>query len=86
MNVNIRNHIINNFRGDNYDSLRRAIEESIASGDEVTLPGLGVFFEIVWEGSTQEAKNQMLDIIKNRVDVGKKKETNWTEPQKLDSL
>lgn len=76
MNVNIRNHIINNFRGDNYDSLRRAIEESIASGDEVTLPGLGVFFEIVWEGSTQEAKNQMLDIIKNRVDVGKKKETN----------
>lgn len=76
MNVNIRDHIINNFRGDNYDSLRRAIEESIASGDEVTLPGLGVFFEIVWEGSTQEAKNQMLDIIKNRVDVGKKKETN----------
>ena len=43
MNLSIREHIINNFKGDDYDTLRRAIDESVASQDEVTLPGMGVF-------------------------------------------
>ena len=29
MNINIREHIINNFKNDDVDVLRRAIEESI---------------------------------------------------------
>lgn len=70
MNISIREHIINNFKGDDYDSLRKAIEESIEEKDEVTLPGMGVFFEIVWENSDQELKNQILDIIKKRVEQG----------------
>lgn len=68
MDINIREHIINNFKGDNYDQLRSAIEESIAEGDEVTLPGMGVFLELIWEGADQEMKNKMLDIIKKTVD------------------
>lgn len=70
MNMSIREHIINNFKGDDYESLRRAIDESIESNDEVTLPGMGVFFEIVWENCDQEFKNQILDIIKKRVEKG----------------
>lgn len=31
MNLSIREHIINNFKGDNYDTLKRAIDESVAS-------------------------------------------------------
>ena len=65
--MNIRDHIINNFKGDDYDSLQNAINESIASNDEVTLPGMGVFFEIIWQGADQELKNKMLEIIKTRV-------------------
>lgn len=68
MDINIRDHIINNFKGDNYDQLRSAIEESIAEGDEVTLPGMGVFLELIWEGADQEMKNKMLDIIKKTVE------------------
>ena len=68
--MSIREHIINNFKGDDYDSLQDAINESIESKDEVTLPGLGVFFEIVWQGADQPLKNQMLDIIKKRVSEG----------------
>ncbi len=68
MDMSIRDHIINNFKGDNYDQLRSAIEESIAEKDEVTLPGMGVFLEIIWEGADQEMKNKMLDIIKTRVE------------------
>lgn len=68
MNMSIREHIINNFKGDSYDSLRNAIDESIKEGDEVTLPGMGVFFEIVWQSASQELKNEILDLIKKRVE------------------
>ena len=70
MNLSIREHIINNFKGDDYDTLRRAIDESVASQDEVTLPGLGVFLEIIWENADQELKNQLIEIIKKRVEKG----------------
>lgn len=72
--MSIRDHIINNFQGDNYETLTKAIDESIASKDEVTLPGLGVFFEIVWENSSQELKNEIIEIIKKRVEKGLAKE------------
>lgn len=72
MDISIREHIINNFKGDDYDSLQSAINESIESNDEVTLPGMGVFFEIVWQGADQKLKNEMLDIIKTRVSEGQK--------------
>ena len=49
MNLSIREHIINNFKGDNYDTLRKAIDEAVSEQDEVTLPGLGVFLEIICE-------------------------------------
>lgn len=68
--MSIREHIINNFKGDDYDSLQNAINESIDSEDEVTLPGMGVFFEIIWKGADQRLKNEMLEIIKERVSSG----------------
>ncbi len=74
MNLSIREHIINNFKGDNYDTLRRTIDESVASQDEVTLPGLGVFLEIIWENADQELKNKLIDIIKCRVEKGLEEE------------
>lgn len=70
MDLSIRDHIINNFKGDDYDSLRNAIEESIKEQDEVTLPGMGVFFEIVWKEADTALKNQMLELIKQRVERG----------------
>lgn len=76
--MSIREHIINNFKGDDYDILRRAIDESVTSQDEVTLPGLGVFLEIIWENADQELKNQLIDIIKKRVEKGLEEEKRET--------
>lgn len=70
MDVDIREHIINNFKGDNYETLRRAITESVKEKDEITLPGLGVFFELIWENATKELKDQLIMIIKRRVEKG----------------
>ncbi len=70
MNINIRHHIINNFKGDNFETLKRAIEESVKEKDDLTLPGLGVFFELVWENADQELKNNIIEIIRKRVRKG----------------
>lgn len=70
MDINIRQHIINNFKGDDYDTLRRAIDESVEAQDEVTLPGLGVFLELIWENADQELKNELIEIIRKRVQKG----------------
>ena len=70
MDIKIRDHIINNFQGDDFATLERAINESVKQKDEVTLPGLGVFFELIWENADQELKNELIDIIKKRVQKG----------------
>lgn len=64
--IKIRDYIINNFKDDDVDTIKRAIEESIKEQDEVTLPGMGVFFEVVWTDSNDEEKNKILEKLKNR--------------------
>lgn len=68
MDLSIRQHIINNFKEDDKETLRSAIEESIEERDEVTLPGMGVFFEIVWNDAKENMKQEILNIIKNRLE------------------
>ena len=70
MDINIREHIINNFQGDDYDTLRKAIDQCVELKEETTLPGLGVFLEIIWENASQELKNEMIEIIRKRVQKG----------------
>ena len=67
MNINIREHIINNFKNDDVDVLRRAIEESINEKDEIALQGMGVFLEIIWEGASEEIKNKLLSILEENI-------------------
>ena len=74
MDISIREHIINNFKGDDYNALKQAIDESVASQDEVVLPGLGVFLELIWENADMELKDQLIEIIKKRVSVKSEKE------------
>ena len=66
--IKIRDYIINNFQGDEISTIKNAIEESIKEQDEVTLPGMGVFFEILWTDSTEEEKNKILNLLKKRFD------------------
>ncbi len=68
----IRSYIINNFKNDKRETLRNAIEGSIEEQDEITLPGMGVFLEIIWKDSSKEFQDEMLDIIMNRLKEEKK--------------
>lgn len=66
MDTNIRRHIINNFQGDDFHTLKQAIEEAVKEKDEYNLPALGVFLELIWENANQELKNEIIEIIRKQ--------------------
>ncbi len=65
MNIDIRKHIISNFKGSEIDEIKASIEASIKEKDEITLPGLGVFFEVLWTNSDENNKDFILNTLKN---------------------
>ena len=64
MDIDIRKSIINNFKDSTTQEIKDSIESSISDMDEITLPGLGVFFELVWKGADKSHKDYILDTIK----------------------
>lgn len=56
---------MNNFKGASKDDIRESIVSSFNDKDEITLPGLGVFFGIIWNKSSDDDKNKILDILKD---------------------
>lgn len=67
MNISIREYIKNNFKDSNIKEIEDSINSSIESKEEVTLPGLGVFFEILWENSESKMKENILDVLQNSI-------------------
>lgn len=67
MNIDIRNHIINNFKGLAEKDIKDSIIDSINDKDEVTLPGLGVFFEILWSNSSEDEKELIIKKLKQNM-------------------
>ena len=61
--MSIKEYIINNFKEDNIETLENAINECIKEQDEETLPGMGVFLELIWKGSSETQKKSMLDTL-----------------------
>lgn len=61
--MSIKEYIINNFKEDNIETLENAINECIKEQDEETLPGMGVFLELIWKGSNETQKKSMLDTL-----------------------
>ncbi len=65
MNIDIREHIKNNFKNCDVKEIKESIEESLKEEDEITLPGMGVFFEILWKNSDESGKDFILNTLKN---------------------
>lgn len=67
MNINIRDQIKNNFKNSDINEIKKAIDDNIATKEELALPGMGVFFEIIWQNSDNTMQNEMVKMIKNHL-------------------
>ena len=69
--MKIKDYIINNFKDDDVNTLRTTIIECINEDDEETLPGMGVFLSLIWQGSDEDTKKSMLDILHSEIEKQK---------------
>lgn len=65
MNLNLRNAIIHNVSGNSQAELRDTIVDAIQTGEEKMLPGLGVLFEIIWNQSSEQDRQEMLQALES---------------------
>ena len=56
-----------NFKNLSEGDIKDSINESIKTNDEIILPGLGVFFEILWKNSNKIDQKKIVEIIKNNI-------------------
>ena len=70
--MKIKDYIINNFKEDSIDTLRETITSCLMEDDEETLPGMGVFLELIWENSNEKLKKEMLTSLYQKI-----KDSKW---------
>lgn len=63
MNVDIRRYILDNFKDASAEDIKSSITDSITDGDDVTLPGLGVFFEVLWSNSSEDERKKIINVL-----------------------
>ncbi len=67
MEINIRQHIKNNFKDSDINEIKEAINGNINTKEELALPGMGVFFEIIWQNCDNALQNEMIKLLKNNL-------------------
>lgn len=63
MNLNLRKAIISNIAENSEEQLEATIVDAIQNGEEKMLPGLGVLFELIWQQSNEQDKQEMIDAL-----------------------
>lgn len=63
MEIDIRKSIMDNFKDADQNEIKQSIISSIEINDEITLPGLGVFFEILWKNSDENSQEFILNTL-----------------------
>ena len=67
MNIDIRKNVIDKIKNDDEKTIIETLNESVVTGNELVLPGLGVMLEIFWNQLDNETKQKIAKIIKNKV-------------------
>lgn len=63
-NIDVRKYIVSNFKDSSIEEIKSSILDSVTSGEDDPLIGLGVIFELLWNNSTEEEQNIILNNIK----------------------
>jgi small acid-soluble spore protein I (minor) len=67
LNLNLRNAILSNIASNDQSQLEATIVDAIQSGEEKMLPGLGVLFELIWNQSDEQDKQEMVEALEQGV-------------------
>ncbi|RLL47916.1 small acid-soluble spore protein SspI [Oceanobacillus piezotolerans] len=67
MDLNIRKAILHNISNNSQEQLEATIVDAINKGEEMMLPGLGVLFELIWNQSSEEDKQEMVNALEQGV-------------------
>ncbi|MCZ2258038.1 small acid-soluble spore protein SspI [Sporosarcina sp. G11-34] len=59
MDFQIRDAISANMTNNTAEDIRGVVEDAIKRGEEHLLPGLGVFFEKLWNSAGEQEKSKM---------------------------
>ncbi|CAM3842877.1 small acid-soluble spore protein SspI [Cohnella lubricantis] len=64
--MSLRQAIVHRVENNSNEELREVIEDSVGNA-EVTLPGLGVLFEIIWSNSEASEQQRMVDTLHQHI-------------------
>ena len=64
----IKQHIVENFKNDDVNSIMEAINSSVNDQDDVVLPGLGIFFKLFWTEADDDTKNKIAQLVRDGLD------------------
>lgn len=67
MNLDIRKSVTEKIKNDDENTIIDTINESVVTGDELVLPGLGVLLELFWNDMNQDEKMKISRIIKRKI-------------------
>jgi small acid-soluble spore protein I (minor) len=67
LDLNLRKAILSNIATNDQSQLEATIVDAIQSGEEKMLPGLGVLFELIWNQSNEQEKQEMIDALEQGV-------------------
>lgn len=61
MNIDIRKAILDNIATNNESDLEAIIVDAVQTKEEKVLPGLGFLFELIWEQSSEDDRQEMIE-------------------------
>lgn len=67
MDLNLRKAILENISANDQQQLEATIVDAIQKGEEKMLPGLGVLFELIWQQSAEQDKQEMIEALEQGV-------------------
>ncbi|WP_172368934.1 small acid-soluble spore protein SspI [Sporosarcina jiandibaonis] len=70
MDFQIRDAITANMTNNSAEDIRGVVEDAIKRGEEHLLPGLGVFFEKLWNSSGEQEKSKMTNDLAKAFQAG----------------
>lgn len=67
MEINIRKSVLDNLKDSTSADLEKTIVDAISLNEEITLPGLGVLFERLWQNADKALKEKILNQLLNNL-------------------